>query len=494
MHYDFIVIGSGPAGQKGAIAAAKLNKRVALVERRDSELGGVCVNTGTIPSKTMREAILHLTGYRQRDTYGSQYRHKRHITVDQLRLKLEQVTQREREVVEDQLDRNGIDVFIGEARFLDAHTVEVVGSGHTELSADFILVASGTKPARPGNIPFDGERVFDSDEILRIDHIPRSMIVVGGGVIGIEYGIMFATLGVRVTVVDGRERLLEFCDREIVDTLLYHARSLGMMFRLGEHMNEIRHLRQGGVAVELESKKRLIGETVLYCAGREGDTQSLNIEAAGLAVNKRGRLDCDDDHQTAVANIYAVGDVVGFPALASTAMEQGRRAVCHAFGQHFEPSEYTPYGLFTIPEIAMVGQNEEQLTKDQVPYEVGIAHFHEIARGQIVGDHTGLVKLLFHRQTRKLLGVHCIGEAATEIIHIGQAVMSFDGGIDYFCKTVFNYPTMAESYKVAAFDGLNRLCADDEPPIEDDSLEQEVADMTAELSDMTATAIQTQPA
>ena len=461
MSYDLIVIGSGPAGQKGAIAAAKLGKRVALVERSLETLGGVCMHTGTIPSKTMREAILHLTGYRHRDVYGEAYRHKRQITMKDLRRKLQQVTQDERFVVEDQLDRNGVDVFAGEAGFIDPHTIDVrTRHQDTRLSADRVLLAPGTRPARPDHIPFDGQQVFDSDEILTLKNIPRSMIVVGGGVIGIEYAIMFATLGVRVTVVDGRDRLLEFCDREIIDALLYHTRSIGMMLRLGEQVTEIVKTPSGRVVVELESRKRLVADTVLFCVGRTGDTESLNLAAAGLEQDRRGRLECNAYFQTPVPHIYAVGDVVGFPALASTSMQQGRLAVCHAFDEPFEACEHIPYGLFTIPEISMVGRTEEQLTADRVPYEVGLAHFHEIARGQIVGDHVGLLKLLFHRENRQLLGVHVIGESATEIIHIGQAVMSYGGTIGYFSNTVFNYPTMAECYKVAAFDGLNRLCLD----------------------------------
>jgi NAD(P) transhydrogenase len=466
MHYDLIVVGSGPAGQKGAIAAAKLGKRVALVERRRKELGGVCLHWGTIPSKTMREAILHLTGFRQREVYTDQYSRKRCITMEDLRRKLNQVTANELEVIRDQMDRNRVNVYSGEARFVGPHEMEVINNSETAelLAGEHILIACGTKPARPAHIPFDGKAVFDSDELLQLEHIPRSMIVVGGGVIGIEYGIMLATLGVRVTVVDGRDHLLEFCDREIVDLLMYHARSLGMMFRLGEHVTDIHRLRSGMVAVELESQKRVIAETVLFSVGRVGDTRALNLSSAGLEADSRGRLRANASFQTDVPHIYGVGDVIGFPALASTSMEQGRRAVCHLFHQPFSECPHIPYGLFTIPEISMVGKTEEQLTAERVPYEVGVAHFKEIARGQILGDQVGMLKLLFHRETRCLLGVHCIGETATEIIHIGQAVMALDGTIDYFCDTVFNYPTMAECYKVAAFDGLNRLCPNDYPP------------------------------
>jgi NAD(P) transhydrogenase len=458
MQYDLIVLGTGPAGQKAAIAAAKQNRRVAVIERDRGLLGGACLHTGTIPSKTIREAILHLTGYRHRDVYDELYRRKREITMDELRRKMTQVSQNEWHVIQDQFARNRIHVTCGEASFVDPHTVEI-GSGeqHHTFSAANILIATGTKPSRPNHIPFDGRTVFDSDEILDLDHVPRSMVVVGGGVIGIEYAIMFATLGVKVTVVDGRNQLLEFCDREIIDTLLYHARSLGMVFRLGESVVDICQPRPGLAAVELESGKRLLGETVLFSVGRSGDTECLRLERAGLCADKRGRLTGDENFRTAVPRIYAVGDVVGFPALASASMEQGRRAVCHMMGQTFRPAQNMPYGLFTIPEISTVGKSEEELTAERVPYEVGIARYDEIARGQINGDRAGMLKLLFHRDTLKLLGVHVIGESATEIVHIGQTVMSFDGTIEYFRDTVFNYPTMAECYKVAALDGLNKL-------------------------------------
>lgn len=461
MKYDLLVIGSGPAGQKGAIAAAKMGKRVALVERQDLT-GGVCLHTGTIPSKTMREAILYLTGYRQRKAYSDRYYHKRDITMEDLRVKLSQVTQTELEVIRDQLKRNGVDTFQGEARFVGPHEVEVTSiDRRTTLEAENILVATGTKPARPSHVPFDGTNVFDSDEVLKLDHIPRSMVVVGGGVIGIEYAIMFATLGVHVTVVDGRKTLLDFCDHEIVDTLLYHCRALGMTFRLGEEVTEIHKLDQQMVVLNLESGKRLVGESILFCVGRSGDTAGLNLEAAGLKADKRGRVGCDENHRTTVSHIYGVGDVVGFPALASTSMEQGRRAICAIFGKPFKACEHMPYGLFTIPEISMVGKSEEQLTEERVPYEVGTARYREIARGHIVGDTHGILKILFHRETREILGVHCIGESATEILHIGQAVMRLGGTLDYFRDTVFNYPTMAECYKVAAFDGFNKLAFDE---------------------------------
>jgi NAD(P) transhydrogenase len=458
MRYDLVVVGSGPAGQKAAIAAAKQNWRVAVVERRRELLGGVSLHTGTIPSKTIREAILHLTGYRHRDVYEDSYRRKREITMNDLRLMISNVGQSEWQVLQDQFARNRIHVVCGDASFFDPHRVEVTGCGERQIfETRHVLLAPGTRTSRPDHIPFNGETIFDSDEVLNLASVPRSMIVVGGGVIGLEYAIMFATLGVQVTVVDGRAQLLDFCDREIIETLLHHARSLGMIFRLGESVVEIREPKPGRVAVELESGKRLLGETVLFSVGRVGDTDGLLLPNAGLEADSRGRIRCNTQFQTSVPHIYAVGDVVGFPALASTAMEQGRRAVCHMSGREFEPCEHMPYGLFTIPEISMVGKSEEQLTEARVPYEVGMARYSEIARGHIAGDTDGMLKLLFHRETRKLLGVHVIGEAATEIIHIGQAVMALGGTLDYFRDTVFNYPTMAECYKVAALDGLNKL-------------------------------------
>src|SRR3954469_220891 len=361
MRYDLVVVGSGPAGQKAAIAAAKQNWRVAIVERRRELIGGVSLHTGTIPSKTIREAILHLTGYRHRDVYDGSYRRKREITMDTLRMMIRNVGQSEWEVIQDQFARNRVQVLCGEASFVDPNHVEVTGAVEKHiLESRYILLAPGTRPCRPSHIPFNGTSVFDSDEILSLANVPRSMIVVGGGVIGLEYAIMFATLGVQVTVIDGRSQLLEFCDREIIEILLHHARSLGMILRLGESVVEIREPKPGRVAVELESGKRLLGETVLFSVGRIGDTTALRLPAAGLDVDSRGRIRCNANFQTAVPHIYAVGDVVGFPALASTSMEQGRRAACHMLGHEFEPSEHMPYGLFTIPEISMVGQNQEQ--------------------------------------------------------------------------------------------------------------------------------------
>ncbi len=490
MKFDLVVIGSGPSGQKGAFAAAKLGKKVAIVEHRHKCIGGVCLHSGTIPSKTLREAILHLTGFRQRDVYSEQFRSKRNITMDSLRRKLESVTQIELDVIQEQFDRNGIEVFAGRARFVDPHHIQIVHSHEsTVIEADKVLVACGTRPARPDHIPFDGKTVFDSDEILQIETIPRSMVVIGAGVIGIEYAIMFAILGVEVTVVDGRTSLLEFCDSEIVEYLLFNARMLNMRFCLGEKVDAVIRRSDGQAAVKLESQKHLVAETALFSVGREGESDTLNLQAVNLTANKRGRLDIDENFQTEVNNIYAVGDIVGFPSLASSAMEQGRRAALHAFGQKVNPLGQIPYGLYTIPEISMIGSNEQELTAKKVPYEVGIARYHEIARGQIIGDDTGMLKILFHRETLEILGVHCIGDLATEILHIGQAVMALGGKIDYFCETVFNYPTMAECYRVAAFNGLNRLHP--EHGVKPDEVKVDeltgTGDLSAALSNISAT-------
>ncbi|MEM7454209.1 MAG: Si-specific NAD(P)(+) transhydrogenase, partial [Planctomycetota bacterium] len=454
MNYDLVVIGSGPSGQKGAIAAAKLGKRVAIIERTRQKIGGVCLHSGTVPSKAMREAILYLTGFDQRATYSERYGRKSQITMDDLRRKLEDVITRERNVIHDQLDRNYIDIHQGEASFIDPHTVFINGDGREyQISGDRFLIASGTRPARPSHIPFDRKHIFDSDEILTIDEIPRSMIVIGGGVIGLEYAIMFAVLGVKVTVVDGRERLLDFCDREIIDHLMYTARGLGISFRLGESVASVEIVREKRVVVELESKKRIVGETAFFSVGREGDTARLDPEAAGLKIGKRGRIEVNSNYETSVPHIFGVGDAIGFPSLASTSMEQGRQAVNHIFRHTECDTGNIPYGLFTIPEIAMVGKTEQQLTSECVPFEIGVARFEELAKSQIKGCGDGLLKLLFEPESGKILGVHCIGDSATEIIHIGQAVMTLGGTIDYFRQNVFNHPSMAESYKVAALDG-----------------------------------------
>ncbi len=457
--YDLIVIGSGPAGQRAAVAASKMNKRVVVVEAR-TVVGGVCINTGTIPSKTMREAVLHLSGYNYRSVYGINYRVKEKITMADLAFRTQAVIKTEVDVTEAQLSRNGIDVVHGIARFLSPTQVHVEGpQTETTLEADRIIIAVGTKPATSPKVPVNGRTIINSDQILGLPTLPHSLIVVGGGVVGVEYTCMFAVLGVRVTLIEKRDRLLEFADREIIEALSYHLRDARVTMRLGEEVESVEELPPDTVVANLESKKRVSGDALLYAVGRQGNVDDLNLAAAGLDADSRGRIAVDEHYCTKVDHIYAVGDVVGFPALASVSMEQGRIAAARAFNDGAATSNpgFYPYGIYTIPEISFIGKTEEQLTDEDVPYEVGMAYYREVARGQIRGDTTGRLKLIFHRDTRKVLGVHIIGEGATELVHIGQAVMTLNGTIDYFIDTVFNYPTLAECYKVAAFNGIGRL-------------------------------------
>ena len=460
--YDVLVIGSGPAGQRAAIQAAKLDKRVALVERK-SVIGGVCINTGTIPSKTLREAVLYLSGYRERGFYGASYTVKQNITMDDLLVRTQHVIRHEIDVTRHQLQRNRIEVLSGTASFLGPHTILIQGvdGQHRQCSTEFAIIAAGTEATKDPHIPFDGRSIYISDDILFQDRLPRSITVVGAGVIGAEYTTIFAALGVRVTLIDKRNRLLPFVDEEITDALAYQMRENRVTLRLGEEVSGIESFTDEHgerVKIHLASGKNIITDKALYSIGRTGATSSLNLSAAGVPVDDRGRIKVNEYYQTAVPHIYAVGDVIGFPSLASTSMEQGRLSACHAFGVPAKSvPELFPYGIYTIPEISTVGRNEEELTQNGVPYEVGKARYREIARGQIIGDSIGLLKLIFHQETRDLLGAHIIGEGASELIHIGQAVLAFNGKVDYFINTVFNYPTLAECYKTAAFDGINRL-------------------------------------
>jgi NAD(P) transhydrogenase len=455
--YELLAIGSGPAGQKAAIQAAKLGRRAAVVERQ--ELGGVSVNWGTIPSKTLREAIVYLTGLSQRAAYGESYRVKEEITMEDLRLRTKQVIDREVDVVRHQLMRNHVHVIEGSARFVDEHTVAVSGREERRLTAERIVVATGTRPARPPAVEFDDRTILDSDGLLRLDRVPASVVVVGAGVIGIEYASMFAALGAKVTVVEKRARLLDFCDAQITEGLQYHLRDLGVSFRFGEEVTAVdRH--EGAALTHLASGKRVAADVVLYAAGRQGETDTLELANAGLDADKRGRIAVGPGYRTAVEHIYAAGDVIGWPALAATSMEQGRVASAHAFGDETAAiGELLPYGIYTIPEISFVGRTEEELTDAAIPYEVGISRYRELARGQILGDTYGLLKLLVSPDDRTVLGVHVLGTNATEVVHIGQAVMGFGGTVDYLVDAVFNYPTLAESYKVAALDAKNRLMA-----------------------------------
>ncbi|HUO30235.1 MAG TPA: Si-specific NAD(P)(+) transhydrogenase [Bryobacteraceae bacterium] len=455
--YDLIVIGSGPAGQRAAIQAAKSGKRVALVERREV-VGGTCINSGTIPSKTMREAVLHLSGFNYQGIYGVSYRVKEKISMADLGFRVQHVIKTETDITQAQLSRNGIEVIYGTARFMDPTHVRVESSrGVSDYEAGIIIIGTGTKPAVSSKVPLNGRTIIDSDQILEMQDIPKILIVVGGGVIGVEYTCMFAALGVRVILVEKRPRLLEFADAEIIEALSYHLRDHRVTMRLNEEVESV-EATPTGVVANLMSKKKISGDALLYAVGRQGNVEDLNLSAAGLEADNRGRIPVDGSYRTKQPNIYAVGDVIGFPSLASVSMEQGRIAAATALGLpvHSNPATY-PYGIYTIPEISFIGKTEEQLTDEDVPYEVGVAFYREIARGQIRGDTTGRLKLIFHRETKEILGVHIIGEGAAELLHIGQAVMILKGTVEYFVDTVFNYPTLAECYKAAAFNGLNKL-------------------------------------
>lgn len=456
--YDLIVIGSGPAGQRAAIKGAKLGKRVALVEKREA-IGGACINTGTIPSKSMREAVMHLSGYQYQGIYGVSYRVKEKITVSDLSFRVQRVIATEIDVTRAQLSRNGIDVMSGTASFADPHHIVVESThGKSEFEADVAVIATGTRPAESPLVPINGRTVLSSDQIFCMPFIPKTLIVVGGGVIGVEYASMFAALGVRVILIEKRPRLLEFADQEMVEALCYHLRDNFVTLRLNEEVQSVQEEPDRRVTANLVSKKKISGDVLLYAIGRQGNVDDLNLAAAGLEADNRGRIKVDERYRTVQPHILAVGDIIGFPSLASVSMEQGRMAVGYAYGSdvHSNPDHY-PYGIYTIPEMSFVGKTEEQLTEEDIPYESGLGYYREIARGQIRGDTTGRLKLIFHRETRELLGVHIIGEGASELLHIGQAVLILKGTIDYFVNTVFNYPTLAECYKVAAFNGLNKL-------------------------------------
>ena len=468
-HFDLCVVGSGPAGQKCAIQAAKLGKTVCVVEQMEA-VGGVAINTGTIPSKALREAVVAVLAARKHadDVGGGTIDRTKELSL--LIDYCQRVIRAEIEVVRRQLLDNGIELMHGGASLLDANRIVVDGRHTTEtIDATHILLAPGTTPARPAHVPFDGEKIVTTDELLHLPYLPQTLIVVGGGVIGTEYASMLSALGVRVTLIETRDRLLEFADREIVEALQYQLRQSGTTLRLGEKVVEIKRVpapsgsRTTGDVVQatLASGKTLHADCLLYSGGRQGATDKLGLAAAGLAADERGRIKVNETFQTSAPHVYACGDVIGFPALASTSMEQGRLAACHMFGAPMVlEEEMLPYGIYAIPEISMVGATEDALTERAVPYETGIAYYRETARGQLLGDETGMLKLLIHQQTEAILGVHIIGTSATELVHIGQAVMRLKGTAEYFIETVFNYPTLAECYKVAAFNGRNKIrCA-----------------------------------
>jgi NAD(P) transhydrogenase len=458
--FDILVIGSGPAGQKAAIQASKLGRRVGIVERRHM-VGGVCTNTGTIPSKTLREAVLYLTGANQREIYGDSYRVKADVTVRDLAERTDRVIAREIDVIRNQLQRNHIQLITGQASFASPHTVEIrqEDGGTMSPSARQVIVAVGTSPARPANVDFDDRTVIDSDGLLQLGQIPASLVVVGAGVIGIEYASMFAALGTKVTLVERRPHMLEFCDDEIVEGLQHHLRDLGVVFRFGEEVVGVERL-EGGTITTLGSGKRIAADAVFYSAGRQGATDGLNLEVAGLSADERGRIAVDAEFRTEVPHIWAVGDVIGFPSLAATSMEQGRLAARAACGEPCSHAvELLPFGIYSIPEISFVGKTEQELTAGGIPYEVGISRYRELARGVILGDTYGLLKLLVSPDDGRLLATHILGTGATELIHLGQCVIALDGTIEYFVDAVFNYPTLATAYKVAALDAANKFGA-----------------------------------
>ncbi|UCF91750.1 MAG: Si-specific NAD(P)(+) transhydrogenase [Desulfobacterales bacterium] len=457
--YDLLVIGSGPAGQKAAVQAAKFGKSVAVVERR-AVIGGVAVHTGTIPSKTLREAVLYLTGWNQRGLCGNGYRLKPKVTIDDLMQRLHITLKHEIEVMQDQLARNDVEVIQGIASFTAAHRLQVKSADGeiSEVEAHKILIATGTQPQRPEEIPFDNATIIDSDGIVNLKTLPKTMIIVGAGVIGVEYASIFSVLDIELTLIDGRDTLLEFLDREIVDEFIHCMRQRGITLRLGEKVVGIEKDANGRVITTLESGKRRRAELVMFAAGRVGTTAELQLDNAGIATDQKQRIPVNEQYQTVVPHIYAAGDVIGFPSLASTAMEQGRLAACNAFGQSSSsrPAHF-PFGIYGVPEMSMVGVTEQELTAQKIPYDTGTAHLWETARGQIMGLEDGMLKMIFSTQDQRLLGVHILGEGATELIHIGQAVLVLEGTLQYFLKAVFNYPTLAEAYKIAALDTWNRI-------------------------------------
>src|SRR5271165_105662 len=457
--YDFIVIGSGPSGRRAAIQAAKLGKSVLVVEK-GRRVGGVSVHTGTIPSKTLRETVLNLTGWRERGFYGRAYRVKKDIGASDLMARLHMTLNHEVDVLEHQFARNGVSHVTGTARFIDPHRIEVTAEGSEVriFEASKFLIAVGTRPFRPADVPFNGTSVLDSDEIVEVPKLPRSLTVVGAGVIGVEYATTFSALDVAVALVEPRTSFLDFIDTELIQDFVHQLRDRGMTIRLGSRVDHI-EFENGSPVTLLESGRRVRSELLLYAAGRIGATDSLNLDCCGMEVDKRGRLKVDPrTFQTSVPHIYSAGDAIGFPSLASTAMEQGRIAACHAFGVAMPPApEFFPYGIYSVPEISTVGLTEEQVRERAIPYECGVARFRETSRGHIMGLNAGLLKMIFSIETRHLLGVHIVGEGATELVHIGQAVLNLKGTLDYFIENTFNYPTLAEAYKIAALDAWNRM-------------------------------------
>ncbi|WP_394826204.1 Si-specific NAD(P)(+) transhydrogenase [Pendulispora albinea] len=460
--YDLLVLGAGPAGEKGAVQAAYFGKRVAIVECA-KEPGGAAVHTGTLPSKTLRETALFLSGYRQRDLYGVEVNLHRELAVPKLLSRKDAVRDLEVARIRWNLERHGVPMLKGIARFVDPHTVEVAqcGGPPRRITSEVFLVATGSKPHQPEDIPFDDEDVDDSDTVLLIDRLPKTMTIVGGGVIGCEYATMFAALQVKVTLIEGRGRLLPFLDLEMGERLRGAMNSLGVTILLDTKTTKVARVPGVGIRSTLNTGVMLDSDKFLFAAGRSGRTGELHLESLGVKLDKRGYVQVDGDYRTAVPHIYAAGDVIGFPALASTSMEQARVAVCHAFGFTYkrQVSCVLPFGIYTIPEVSCVGLSEEACNEQELDYVVGRAFYRDNARGKIIGDKDGVIKLIFDRKTRVLVGCHCIGDRASELVHIGQAVLLGKGTVDTFIEMVFNYPTLAEAFKYAAYDALARFGA-----------------------------------
>jgi NAD(P) transhydrogenase len=461
VHYDMLIVGSGPAGRRAAVQSAKFGKSV-LVADKGRRLGGVSVHTGTIPSKTLRETVLNLSGWRERGFYGRGYRVKEQIAAEDLIARLHKTLDHEVEVLQHQFLRNSVRHVQAHVAFTGSNSASLTSAaGETsEIRFTHALVAVGTKPYRPGNVPFDGSRIVDSDEILDLKHLPRSLTVIGGGVIGVEYATIFSALDVPVTLIEPRDAILEFVDRELVDDFIHQIRDRGMNVRLGCAVKDIRRVGDF-VETVLADGRTIRTEMLLYAAGRSGNVDGLGLDRIGIETDSRGRIKVDPQtFQTTLAHVYAAGDVIGFPSLASTAMEQGRVAACHAFCMPLPPAPDTfPYGIYAVPEISTVGQSEEEVKKSGVAYECGIARFRETSRGHIMGVDSGFLKLIFSLENRRLLGAHIVGEGATELIHIGQAVINLKGTVDFFVENTFNYPTLAEAYKIAGLDAWNRMGA-----------------------------------
>lgn len=459
--YDVIVIGSGPAGKTAAIQAAKLGRKVAVIDGM-SEVGGVCVHTGTIPSKTMRETVLNLTGWRERGFYGRSYRVKQDITAADLMRRLNMTLRREVDILEDQLVRNGVEIICGHGRFVSAKAVEVntPNDDVIELGAERFIISVGTRTYRPDYVPFNGSNVIDSDEVTQIRKLPRSVTVIGAGVVGVEYATIFKTLDINVTLIEPRETMLDFIDNEILMHFRHDIIAAGLRLQFGQKVAAIETRKNGSCVVRLESGRAFASDMVLFAAGRVGATDGLGLDQLGLESDHRGRLSVNENFQTTAPHIYAAGDVIGFPSLASTSLEQGRIAALHAIGEPVHKSpKFFPYGIYAVPEMSTVGMSEEEVIKRKIPYEVGITPLRETSRGKVMGLDSGMIKTIFSTRTRRLLGVHIVGEGATELIHIGQAVLTLKGTLDYFLENAFNYPTLAEAYKVAALYAHNRIVA-----------------------------------